>query len=140
MLSLILSSVIASWDAEEYGLIGSTEWVEDNVNWLTESAVAYLNIDVAVSGPRPNLAATPELHTLAIDTFKKVIYPNFGGFNISLYDAWEEASGGLVEPLGSGSDYTAFLHRGINSVSGTDPRHRLRIRLTDMTILTLFTA
>ncbi|KAJ0302963.1 hypothetical protein Brms1b_011849 [Colletotrichum noveboracense] len=119
--------VIASWDAEEYGLIGSTEWVEDNVNWLTESAVAYLNIDVAVSGPRPNLAATPELHTLATDTFKKVIYPNFGGFNISLYDAWEEASGGLVEPLGSGSDYTAFLHRGINSLDvgsgggATDP-------------------
>ncbi|KAF6831179.1 glutamate carboxypeptidase-like protein 2 [Colletotrichum plurivorum] len=108
--------VLGSWDAEEYGLIGSTEWVEDNVNWLTETAVAYLNIDVAVSGPRPNLATTPELHTLATDTFKKVIYPNFGGYNISLYDAWEEASGGIVEPLGSGSDYTAFLHRGINSL------------------------
>ncbi|TQN67361.1 putative glutamate carboxypeptidase [Colletotrichum shisoi] len=107
--------VIASWDAEEYGLVGSTEWVEDHVDWLTETAVAYLNVDVAVSGPRPNLATTPELHAIATDMFKKVVYPNFGAFNISLYDAWEEASGGVVEPLGSGSDYTGFLHRGINS-------------------------
>ncbi|KAK1573293.1 PA domain-containing protein [Colletotrichum navitas] len=108
--------VLASWDAEEYGLVGSTEWVEDNVDWLTETAVAYLNIDVAVSGPRPNLATTPELHTIGTELFKKVIYPNFGGFNISLYDAWEAASGGIVEALGSGSDYTGFLHRGISSL------------------------
>ncbi|GJD04327.1 PA domain-containing protein [Colletotrichum higginsianum] len=119
--------VIASWDAEEYGLVGSTEWVEDHVDWLTETAVAYLNIDVAVSGPRPNLATTPELRAIGTDIFKKVIYPNFGAFNISLYDAWEEASGGVVEALGSGSDYTGFLHRGINSLDvgssggATDP-------------------
>ncbi|TEA10650.1 putative glutamate carboxypeptidase [Colletotrichum sidae] len=108
--------VLASWDAEEYGMIGSTEWVEDHIDWLTETAVAYLNIDVAVSGPRPNLATTPELHTIATDMFKKVIHPNFGGYNISLYDAWEEASGGLVEALGGGSDYTSFLHKGISSL------------------------
>lgn len=110
-------SVLGSWDAEEYGLVGSTEWVEDHTNWLTETAVAYLNIDVAVSGPRPSLATTPELQTIGTEIFKKIIFPNFGGFNISLYDAWEEASGGIVEPLGSGSDYTGFLHRGISSVS-----------------------
>lgn len=108
--------VLGSWDAEEWGLIGSVEWVEDNVNWLTETAVAYLNIDVAVSGPRPNLATTPELHTLALDTFKKVIHPNFGAFNMSLYDAWQDASGGEIGVLGSGSDYTSFLHRGISSL------------------------
>ncbi|KAK2016989.1 PA domain-containing protein [Colletotrichum eremochloae] len=119
--------VLASWDAEEYGLVGSTEWVEDNVDWLTETAVAYLNIDVAVSGPRPSLATTPELHTIGTELFKKVIYPNFGSFNISLYDAWEAASGGIVEALGSGSDYTGFLHRGISSLDvgsgggATDP-------------------
>jgi len=26
--------VLASWDAEEYGLIGSTEWTEDFGDWL----------------------------------------------------------------------------------------------------------
>lgn len=69
-----------------------------------------------MSGPRPNLATTPELHTLATETMKKVIHPNFGGFNQSLYDAWYNASGGTVGVLGSGSDYTPFLHRGINSL------------------------
>jgi len=108
--------VLASWDAEEWGLIGSTEFVEEHVDWLTETAVAYLNIDVAVSGPRPNLATTPELHTLATDMMKKVIHPNFGGFNISLYEAWYEGSKGVVDVLGSGSDYTAFVHRGISSL------------------------
>ncbi|KAK4450236.1 glutamate carboxypeptidase-like protein 2 [Podospora aff. communis PSN243] len=110
--------VLGSWDAEEYGLLGSTEWVEEHVDWLKETAVAYLNIDVAVSGPRPGLGGTPELHTLATETFKKVIHPNFGAFNISLYDAWQSVFAGnaRVEVLGSGSDFTAFLHSGISAL------------------------
>lgn len=39
--------VLGSWDAEEWGLIGSVEWVEEHVNWLTETAVAYLNIGMS---------------------------------------------------------------------------------------------
>ncbi|PKS11689.1 hypothetical protein jhhlp_001677 [Lomentospora prolificans] len=108
--------VLASWDAEEWGLIGSVEWVEEHTNWLTDTAVAYLNIDVAVAGPREGVATTPELQTIALDTFKKVIHPNFGAFNVSLYDVWFETSGGVVPVLGSGSDYTAFVHRGIGAV------------------------
>ncbi|ROT35092.1 Zn-dependent exopeptidase [Sodiomyces alkalinus F11] len=107
---------LGSWDAEEWGLIGSTEWVEEHDVWLTENLVAYLNLDVAVSGPRPNLGGTPELHKLATETMKKVIHPSFGAFNQTLYSAWEEASGGLVGVLGSGSDYTPFLHRGVSSL------------------------
>jgi N-acetylated-alpha-linked acidic dipeptidase len=42
--------ILCSWDAEEYGLIGSTEWAEENAAELLEKAVAYLNVDVAVSG------------------------------------------------------------------------------------------
>ena len=41
--------ILCSWDAEEYGLIGSTEWVEENADELREKAVAYLNVDAAVS-------------------------------------------------------------------------------------------
>ncbi|GAB1312578.1 Glutamate carboxypeptidase [Madurella fahalii] len=116
--------VLASWDAEEYGLLGSTEWVEEHVNWLKETAIAYLNIDVAVSGPRPGVGATPELHNIGTELMKKVIHPNFGGFNRSLYDAWQDASSGHIEVLGSGSDFTAFLHSGISSLdvgSGAGP-------------------
>jgi hypothetical protein len=35
----------AAWDAEEPGLIGSTEWVEDHATELQKHAVAYLNTD-----------------------------------------------------------------------------------------------
>jgi N-acetylated-alpha-linked acidic dipeptidase len=114
-------SVLASWDAEEYGLVGSVEWVEDHVDWLKDTAIAYLNIDLAVSGPRPSLAATPELHEIGTSLMKKIVHPNFGGFNHSLYDAWQDASGGDVGVLGSGSDFTAFLHNGIGSVGPPSP-------------------
>lgn len=42
--------IFASWGAEEYGLIGSTEWVEEHAKILSQRTVAYLNIDVAVNG------------------------------------------------------------------------------------------
>lgn len=46
--------VLCSWDAEEYGLVGSTEWVEEYVPWLTDTAVSYLNIDIGTSGAWPS--------------------------------------------------------------------------------------
>ena len=52
--------VFASWDAEEEGLIGSTEWVEEHAQTL-ELAVAYFNTDVAVSGPEFTASAVPSL-------------------------------------------------------------------------------
>ena len=71
--------VLCSWDAEEYGLLGSTEWVEEFIPWLSGTAVSYLNIDVGTSGPHPGISATPELHAIAIETMKKVMWPAFGG-------------------------------------------------------------
>ena len=53
--------VFASWDGEEYGLLGSTEWVEEYIPWLSGSAVAYLNVDVATDGPYFRLSAAPLL-------------------------------------------------------------------------------
>ncbi|KAL8868857.1 MAG: hypothetical protein Q9174_004708 [Haloplaca sp. 1 TL-2023] len=106
--------VLCSWDAEEYGLVGSTEWVEEYINWLSVSTVAYLNIDVGVSGKAPSLSATPEIGTIATEIMKKVIWPTMP--NETLYDAWLAESDGEVGVLGSGSDYTSFLHNGISSV------------------------
>jgi N-acetylated-alpha-linked acidic dipeptidase len=60
--------VLASWDGEEYGLIGSTEWVEEYLPWLSKSAVAYLNVDVGTTGPRFRAAAAPLLNKLLIET------------------------------------------------------------------------
>ena len=42
--------VFCSWGAEEYGLIGSYEWTEQHAKALSQRAVAYLNLDVAVGG------------------------------------------------------------------------------------------
>lgn len=98
-------------------MLGSIEWIEEYVNWLTETTVAYLNIDVAVSGPYPDFSATPDLNNIAIEIMKKVVNPNFGSYNQSLYDSWFDVSEGQIGVLGSGSDYTGFLHKGISSVS-----------------------
>ncbi|EEB97250.1 hypothetical protein MPER_03473, partial [Moniliophthora perniciosa FA553] len=51
--------VFASWDAEEYGLIGSTEWGEDFADFISKYVVAYLNVDVAASGSQFGAEASP---------------------------------------------------------------------------------
>ncbi|WEW58633.1 carboxypeptidase [Emydomyces testavorans] len=108
--------VMCSWDGEEYGLLGSVEWVEEYLPWLKAATVAYLNVDVAVSGPLPSFDATPELHELGMDSMKKVAYSVKGSNATTLYDIWK-AVDGEIGVLGSGSDYTPFLHNGIASAT-----------------------
>jgi N-acetylated-alpha-linked acidic dipeptidase len=130
--------IFASWDGEEEGLIGSTEWVEQHEAEL-ENAAAYFNMDVAVSGPKFGASAVPSLKQFLRDVTKVVPSPKGG----TVYEAWQkgaqpdafstqsptEAIGDSrrlpaaqvkgdvpVGDLGSGSDYTAFLqHLGIPS-------------------------
>jgi N-acetylated-alpha-linked acidic dipeptidase len=107
--------VFASWDGEEYGLLGSTEWVEEYLPWLSASAVAYINLDVGVSGPNLLVGATPNLdHTIA-KILAQVQSPDRTkhGFIQTVNDNWNKK----VERLGSGSDFTAFLdHAGVSSI------------------------
>ncbi|KAI1382025.1 glutamate carboxypeptidase [Hypoxylon crocopeplum] len=105
--------VLCSWDAEEYGVVGSTEWVEEYVPWLTETAVSYLNIDIGASGPWPYIAATPELHTISTEVMKKISWMDT---NRTMYDVWFEYTQGSIGVLGSGSDYTSFVQNGIGSI------------------------
>ncbi|KAG9188839.1 N-acetylated-alpha-linked acidic dipeptidase [Alternaria panax] len=108
--------IFASWDAEEYALIGSTEWVEEHAPWLSATALTYLNVDIGVAGPLPGAGTTPELRTVAQDVMKKVEYGEK-----TLYDAWHELyqfrpeDNGFSD-LGSGSDYTAFLQLGVGAL------------------------
>ena len=118
--------ILCSWDAEEYGLIGSTEWVEENAADLREKAVAYLNVDVAVSGGNFGASSVPSLWRLLRDVTKDVKDPKKG---TSIYQQWQararEArdmndssppSEARIGALGSGSDYTPFLqHLGVPS-------------------------
>ncbi len=102
---------LCSWDAEEYGLIGSTEWVEDHLAELREKAVCYLNVDSAVSGDNFRAAAVPSLWAITISVLQDT--PDASGTR-SLYANWRAQDKDAPEvrfgKLGSGSDYTPFLH------------------------------
>ena len=68
---------LCSWGAEEFGLVGSVEWVQENAKLLTNRAVVYLNTDVAVGGNFVMVAQTCPMLTEAIfDRAKKVQDPN----------------------------------------------------------------
>ncbi|MCO5565621.1 hypothetical protein L7F22_019295 [Adiantum nelumboides] len=105
--------LIASWDAEEYGLVGSTEAAEDYADFFKEKATIFLNCDVAVRGGQLAAKASPSLRDYIIQAASEVADPSGNGTTIKLTD---------VGALGSGSDYTAYLqHLGIASVdSGFD--------------------
>jgi N-acetylated-alpha-linked acidic dipeptidase len=117
--------ILCSWDAEEYGLVGSTEWAEELAGELKEKAVAYLNLDAAVSGPHFGASSVPSLWKLIRAAARDVKDPKTGK---SVYQQWqdrarenrpegEENTGeARIGALGSGSDYTPFLqHLGIAS-------------------------
>ncbi|KAL7790814.1 hypothetical protein V8C37DRAFT_177189 [Trichoderma ceciliae] len=99
-----------SWDAEEYNLIGSTEFVEKNVDSLRENAFAYINLDTAVSGSEFRAAGSPPLRKSLFHAIERVMDPNH---NTTLKELWDRRSSKL-EGLGAGSDYVAF-----QDISGT---------------------
>ncbi|XP_020213379.1 probable glutamate carboxypeptidase PLA3 isoform X1 [Cajanus cajan] len=84
--------ILCSWDAEEFGMIGSTEWVEQNLINLGSKAVAYLNVDCAVQGPGFFVGSTPQLDNLILEVMKKVKDPDSEG--VSLYENWAAGGGG----------------------------------------------
>jgi len=130
--------IFASWDAEEEGLIGSTEWGEEHEKDLAHAA-AYFNLDVAVTGPNFSASAVPSLKGFVRDVTKVVPSPKGG----TVYEVWKEQraaqatrrgpDGGSnrspnarvendvpVGDLGSGSDYSVFIqHLGIPSADMT---------------------
>ncbi|KAF4631811.1 hypothetical protein G7Y89_g6323 [Cudoniella acicularis] len=96
--------VFASWDGEEYGLIGSTEWVEEYLPWLTHVNVAYVNVDVATTGPVFKASASPLLNKLIHEVASLVQSPNQTIPGQTIGDVWD----GHISTMGSGSDFTAF--------------------------------
>ena len=112
------SIMIAHWDAEEYGIIGSTEWVEEFLPELTTNAIAYINADSAVSGPNFNASSSPSLKQPILDAIQDVSY---AGEDRSIYEWWAaQADDGepTMGNLGGGSDHVAFYtHAGVPSAS-----------------------
>src|SRR3954464_1905500 len=81
--------VFATWDAEEWGLIGSTEFVEEDSLRLSRSAVAYLNQDDIAQGPNFSAGGSPSLRALLRDIARQVPDPSREG---SVYDVWRKRS------------------------------------------------
>jgi len=123
--------VYAAWDAEEPGLIGSTEWVEQHAAELSEKAVAYLNTDGSSRG-FIYIGGSHILERFFNQIMQEVNDPRM---DVSLKErrrAHEMIDGEddkqkadakarpdlRIYPLGSGSDYTPFLqHLGIASAN-----------------------
>ncbi len=112
------SIMIAHWDAEEYGIIGSTEWVEHFREELEANAIAYINADAAVSGAQFGASSSPSLKGPIIEAVGRVAYPGADG---TILDRWlESTAAGTEEPamgnLGGGSDHVGFYtHAGVPS-------------------------
>ncbi|KAK4150059.1 hypothetical protein C8A00DRAFT_46457 [Chaetomidium leptoderma] len=93
-----------SWDAEEYNLIGSTEYVEQNDDALRRDALAYINLDTAVSGDTFRAAGSPVFRKLLLQILNRVSDPHY---NVTLRERWDRRKGDL-EGLGADSDYVPF--------------------------------
>ncbi|KAH9623730.1 hypothetical protein KSS87_012878 [Heliosperma pusillum] len=101
--------VLCSWDAEEFGMIGSTEWVEENIMNLGSKAIAYLNVDCAAQGPGLFPSATPQLDDLLIDITKKVKDPDAQGMTV--YEEWTTRNKGVnVRLLSTSVFFLCSLH------------------------------
>ena len=109
--------VICSWDGEEVGLTGSTEWGEQFADELRKKAVAYINVDSSTSGPNLDGSAVASLAPMLVETTRSLNDPS----GKSLYEAWKESASrkkkeqvtddSLADTrIGSGSDHTVFLN------------------------------
>jgi N-acetylated-alpha-linked acidic dipeptidase len=111
--------VFATWDAEEWGLVGSTEWVEWRATMLRDSAVAYINQDESASGTSFGASGTASLQQLVRDVVRTVQAP---GDTVSVFRKWAVAGRGrrgrgaqadsvpAMGDLGGGSDFGAFYN------------------------------
>ena len=115
--------VFCSWDGEEVGLTGSTEWGEQFADELRKKAVAYINVDSSTSGPNFDGSAvgslTPMLveasHTLQDPATGKTLYEAWKQWDIrkkqSAKDSTEVTDFNMADTrIGSGSDHTVFLN------------------------------
>ncbi|XP_023679806.2 aminopeptidase NAALADL1 [Paramormyrops kingsleyae] len=120
------SIIFGSWGAEEFGLIGSTEYAEEYYSKLRARTVAYINVDISVFGNATLQAqASPAAQSLVLTAAKQVKIPNKD--STSVYDNWIQYSNrtspthGIIPNVGfltgAGSDYAAFMHfLGITSM------------------------
>ncbi len=117
------SVVFAAWGAEEFGIIGSSEWVEANRDRLGAHAVAYLNLDMAAMGTNFGASATPSLAAAVVEAAGLVPQPrgaeDADAGDVTVASRWAGERGtAACGDLGGGSDHVGFLcHVGVPCVS-----------------------
>ncbi|EME41563.1 hypothetical protein DOTSEDRAFT_73856 [Dothistroma septosporum NZE10] len=105
-----------SWDAKEYNMIGSTEYVEDSIDTLRDHGIAYLNVDAGLYGPDPvfRAAGSPVWKRAVLHVLDRVSTP--GDDAATLKQIWDERQtqfGGL----GTDGDYAPFqMMAGMSSL------------------------
>jgi N-acetylated-alpha-linked acidic dipeptidase len=111
--------IFAGWDAEEWGIIGSTEWAEEHQEELREGGVAYLNQDGIAGGPRFSGSGSPSLKNFLVEASEAVPHHDGG----TLEEMWRTQQGMApgsplsLGNLGGGSDYVGFYnHIGVPSL------------------------
>ena len=110
--------VFAAWGAEEFGIIGSTEWCEGHARELREDAVLYINLDMAAMGAEPGLAVSPGASRVAVEAAAKV--PAAADASMTVHERLvkREGSPPLLGKVAGGSDHIAFVcWLGIPSIS-----------------------
>ncbi|XWX00326.1 hypothetical protein V2A60_008346 [Cordyceps javanica] len=103
--------VFASFEGEEFAQIGSLLWIKDHLEWLKATAVAYLNVVVAASGPDFHAKASPLLHQAVWNATAQIQSPTVTGR--SVLDVW----GGSIDPAGGGD---AVRFQGLPCISTVD--------------------
>ena len=109
--------VYAGWDAEEPGLLGSTEWVEYHLDEIQEKMVVYINTDgtgvgfMGVSGSHSLEKFVNEVASEVKDPVQDVTLKKRIRSRLRISGNKDAERDDLrIYPLGSGSDYTAFIH------------------------------
>jgi N-acetylated-alpha-linked acidic dipeptidase len=113
--------VLALWDGEEWGLLGSTEWAEKHDAELKQKAAVYINTDGTGKGWL-NAGGSHGLQQFMGEVAKDVMDPRTGkpvfeearrrailGEAEAVRKAAEADPSLRIAPLGSGSDFTPFL-------------------------------
>lgn len=108
------SLYFASWDGSSENYIGSTEWVEGNVEKLRQDGIVYLNLDEAISGSELKVNGHPALRDVIGEVLALIENPS--DHNKTLSDSWSaENDFNLLPP---GGDHLSFQsHAGVASLS-----------------------
>ncbi|HLH43183.1 MAG TPA: M28 family peptidase [Bryobacteraceae bacterium] len=110
--------VFALWDGEEFGLMGSTEWVEKHLDELQRKAAVYINSDLTGVGPLGAFGSN-SLETFLAEVLRDTPEPKSARNLLEASSVRRKANADALPefhltPLGSGSDYVPFLdHAGI---------------------------